>query len=262
MFSFTKRISTKEKVLFYESIANLLDGGVTLLSAFKGFASRLPVGALKDAVENTIFFVEGGDQLNTAMRKLPNFYTEKEIAIIEAGEQTGMLKDVFMAIAKELRTQQELKSKVMGALTYPFIIVLFLVLAMVVIMVYVIPQIMPVILEMAVDIPLSTRSLMAVSEFFKNNIFWLFGLLVAFSLIFRGFVLTESGKMWFDKFKVYNIVSGKVYKDYLIVQVMSTFNLLSSSGVSVVRALRLTGASSGNIFMSNIYSTIADEVSK
>ena len=117
-------------------------------------------------MENTIFFVEGGDQLNTAMRKLPNFYSEKEIAIIEAGEQTGMLKDTFMAIAKELRTQQELKSKVMGALTYPFIIVLFLVLAMVVIMVYVIPQIMPVILEMAVDIPLSTRSLMAVSDFF------------------------------------------------------------------------------------------------
>lgn len=84
MFSFTKSVSTKEKVLFYESIANLLDGGVTLLSAFKGFASRLSAGPLKDSVDNTIFFVESGDQLNTAMRKLPNFYTEKEIAIIEA----------------------------------------------------------------------------------------------------------------------------------------------------------------------------------
>ncbi len=170
MFSFIKRVSTKEKVLFYESIANLLDGGVTLLSAFKGFASRLPQGPLRDAMENTIFFVEGGDQLNTAMRKLPNFYTEKEIAIIESGEQTGMLKDTFTAIAKELRMQADLKTKVMGALTYPFIILIFLVLAMVVIMVYVIPQIMPVIIEMATEIPFSTRSLMAVSDFFRNNI--------------------------------------------------------------------------------------------
>lgn len=171
-----------------------------------------------------------------------------------------MLKDTFMAIAKELRMQQELKSKVIGALTYPMVILVFLVLALVVIMVYVIPQIMPVILEMAVDIPLSTRSLMAVSDFFRNNIFWLLGILIAASLFFRGFVVTETGKMWFDKFKIYNIISGKVYKDYLIVQVMGTFHLLSSSGVSVVRALRLTGASSGNVYMAHLYNLIADEV--
>lgn len=262
MLDFLKRISAKDKVLFYESVANLLDGGVTLLAAFKGFASRLPIWPLKDAVENTIFFVESGDQLNTAMRKLPHFYTEKEIAIIEAGEQTGMLKDTFMAIAKELRTSQELRSKVMGALTYPMVIMIFLVLAVVVIMVYVIPQIMPVIVEMAVELPLSTKSLMMVSDFFRNNIAMIFGFFVAAVLIFRGFVVTDTGKMWFDRFKIYNIVSGKVYKDYIIVQVMGTFNLLSSSGVSVVRALRLTGASAGNSFVSSVYNLIADEVSK
>ena len=39
-------------------------------------------------MENTLFFVEGGDPLSVAMRKIPNFYGEKEIAIIESGEQT------------------------------------------------------------------------------------------------------------------------------------------------------------------------------
>lgn len=68
--------------------------------------------------------------------------------------------------------------------------------------------------------------------------------------------------MWFDKFKVTNFVSGKVYKDYLIVQTMATFYLLSSSGVSVVKALRLTGASSGNVFMASIFNQIAENVSK
>lgn len=185
MSAFFNGISAKDKVLFYESISNLLDGGITLLAAFKGFSSRLPAGALKDSVDNTIFFVESGDQLNTAMRKLPNFYSEKEIAIIEAGEQTGMLRDTFMAIASELRMQTELKSKVMGALTYPVIIMIFLVLAIAVIMVYVIPQIMPVITEMATELTFSTRSLMAVSDFLRNNIIWILGVLIAFILMFR-----------------------------------------------------------------------------
>lgn len=121
---------------------------------------------------------------------------------------------------------------------------IFLVLAVTVIMVYVIPQIMPVIVEMAAEMTFSTRSLIAVSDFLRNNIYWIIGGIIAATLIFRGFVVTDSGKMWFDKFKIYNLVSGKVYKNYLIVQVMGTFHLLSSSGVSIVKALRLTGASS------------------
>lgn len=216
---------------------------------------------LKDSVENTIFFVESGDQLNTAMRKLPNFYTEKEVAIIEAGEQTGMLKDTFMAISMELRMQEELRTKVLGALTYPIIILIFLVLAIAVVMVYVIPQIMPVIVEMATELTFSTRSLIAVSDFLRSNIIWILLFVISSVLIFRGFVVTESGKMWFDRFKVYNFLSGKVYKNYMIVQVMNTFYLLSSSGVSVVKALRLTGASSGNVYIASVYHRIANAVS-
>lgn len=261
MFSFQTRISTKDKVLFYESIANLLDGGVTLLSALKGFSGRLGEGKLRDAVENTVFFIESGDQLNTAMRKLPNFYTEKEVAIIESGEQTGMMKDTFMEIARELRMQEDLKRKVIGALTYPIIILIFLILAVTVIMIYVIPQIMPVIVEMATELSFSTRSLIATSDFLRENIYWILGVLIAVMLIFRGFVTTDAGKMWFDTFKIYNIASGKVYKDYIIVQVMGTFHLLSASGVGIVKALRLTGASAGNAYIAMLYNRIADDVS-
>ena len=40
--SFLRSIPLKDKVLFYESISNLLDGGVTLVAALRGFVSRLP----------------------------------------------------------------------------------------------------------------------------------------------------------------------------------------------------------------------------
>jgi type IV pilus assembly protein PilC len=94
-----------------------------------------------------IFFIESGDSLNIAMRKFPNFYDEKEIAIIESGEQTGMLKDAFRSIATELRMQSELKTKVIGALTYPFVIMFFLFLALIVVMTYVVPQLIPILSE-------------------------------------------------------------------------------------------------------------------
>ncbi len=259
--SIFRTIPLRDKVLFYESIGNLLDGGVTLVSALRGFSERLQVGLLKEAVDNTIFFVEWGDALNIAMRKVSNFYWEKEIAIIESGEQTGMLKETFEAIASEIRMQEELRRKVIGALTYPFIILSFLVLALIVVMIYVIPQIMPIIAEMTTDIPLSTRSLIAVSNFLSQNSILLILGLLSFAFFIYAYANTEHGRRFFDRQKLFMPIIGGVYRNYIIVQVMSTFHLLSTSGVSIVRSIRLTGASSGNRLIVDMYNQIAEDVS-
>lgn len=79
------------------------------------------------------------------MRKLPNFFDEQEIAIIESGEQTGMIQKAFMAVSLDLRSQEELRGKITSAMTYPIIIFLFLCIAISVVMIYVIPQLMPII---------------------------------------------------------------------------------------------------------------------
>ena len=79
------------------------------------------------------------------MRKLPDFFNAGEIAIVESGEQTGMLQKAFLSIAEDLRSQEELRGKIIGAMTYPVIIMFFLLLALTVVMVYVVPQLMPVI---------------------------------------------------------------------------------------------------------------------
>ncbi len=140
--------------------------------------------------------------MNVAMRKIPGFYGDKEIAIIESGEQTGMLDESFEAIARQLRMQEDLERKVLGALTYPFIILFFLVLALIVVMVYVIPQIMPMIADMATEIPWSTRSLVATSDFFKENIIYIILSMVGLTLIFLGFIRTKPGRHWIDGQKI------------------------------------------------------------
>lgn len=258
----SQSISLKDKILFYESIANLLEGGITILNALKWLASRTPPGLFYNTLEHTIFFIESGDSLNIAMRKFPNFFHEKEIAIIESGEQTGMLKDSFQAISRELRAQEDLRRKVIWALTYPFVILFFLVLALLVVMTYVVPQIMPIIAEMNATPSLATRSLIGMSNFFRNHFILMFIVTLASSLIFRGYVMTVSGRQWFDRVKLYMPIIGTIYKNYLIVQVMSTFQLLASSGISIVKTLKLTGAAAGNVEVESMYLYMANEISK
>jgi type II secretory pathway component PulF len=262
MSLFSPSISLADKILFYESVSNLLEWGVTLLGSMKWLLSRTPVWLLRDTIEHTIFFVESGDALGIAMRKMSNFYTEKEIAIVESGEQTGMLVKAFRSISAELRMQEDLRRKVIGALTYPLVIMGFLILALTVVMTYVVPQIMPIIAEMTTTVPLSTRSLIAVSNFLRDNIVLLIVSLIALSLITRGYLMTESGRRWSDHQRLSLPIIGPIYRNYLIVVVMSTFHLLVSSGVSIVKVLRLTGASAGNSEIRDLYSLMADNVSK
>jgi type II secretory pathway component PulF len=112
--------------------------------------------------------------VNVAMRKLPDFFDEKEISIVESGEQTGMIQESFLAIANDLRGQEELKNKITSAMTYPVIIILFLILAISVVMVYVVPQLMPIIGSMAGDLPFTTRALIGTSNFLKDNYVFIF----------------------------------------------------------------------------------------
>jgi len=126
MFPFSSNISLSDKILFFESISNLLDGGVSLIASISSFTERINNGKFKSILQNTVFFLQSGDSLSTAMRKVPDFYTQKEIAIIESGEQTGMLKETFLAIAKDLRNQEDLRRKIANAMAYPVIILFFL----------------------------------------------------------------------------------------------------------------------------------------
>lgn len=110
------------------------------------------------------------------MRKLPDFFDEQEIAIVESGEQTGMIQKAFLSIAEDLRAQEDLHNKIVSAMTYPLIILVFLSIALMIVFIYVIPQLLPILTGTIEDLPWSTRSLIATSTFFREN--FLFILLI------------------------------------------------------------------------------------
>lgn len=60
-----------------------------------------------------------------------------------------MLQKAFLALANDLRDQESLRGKIIGAMTYPVIVMIFLGLAFIVVMVYVVPQLLPIISQMS-----------------------------------------------------------------------------------------------------------------
>lgn len=98
------------------------------------------------------------------------------------------------------------------------------------------------------------------SSFLSENILTIVFGSLALGLIFVGYTRTDMGKYRWDMQKLLFPLTGHVYKNYLIVRTMSTFHLLTSSGVSIVKTLRLTGESSGNTVIKKLYNLISDDV--
>ena len=105
-----------------------------------------------------------------------------------------------------------------------------------------------------------TRTLVLMSSFLSENIVTIIFGSLALGLIFVGYTRTEMGKYRWDMQKLLFPLTGHVYKNYLIVRTMSTFHLLISSGVGIVKTLRLTGESSGNTVIKKLYGLISDDV--
>ncbi len=255
---FWHRISIKEKALFYEHLANMVDGGVWVIAALHSFLDKNRNVKMEVEIMSLLVFVESGDSFNIAMKKLPSTFDRREVAIIEAWEQSGTMQNSFVSLANELRNQEELTSKVKGALTYPFIIILFLVGAILTIMTYIIPKLEPLFMNTWVELPLATRTLVATSGFIGHNIAGIIIFFIILTLSFNAYAKSTFGRRSLDILYLKIPVIGTVYRNYIIVRVASTLSLLLEAGIPIIRTLGLTGEGSNNV----LFQEKIEEISK
>lgn len=141
--------------------------------------------------------------MSIGMKKLPRTFDRRECAIVEAGEQSGTLAKSYISLSEELRTQEELRQKVIASLTYPGIIMGFLFAAVFVIMTYVIPKIRPLFDNSDTELPASTQALIASSEFIQNH--WIMIIVLSFFGFFtlKAYANTEGGRRMVDEWLIH-----------------------------------------------------------
>ena len=257
---FWHRVGTKEKALFFEHLSNLVEGGVTVIQALHSFLEKVGNPRFYAEVSELVLLVESGDPVSTAMKKLPRTFGRAEISIVESGEQSGTLQKSFASIAADLRSRDEIRMKLTGALTYPLVIMAFLMVAILVVMTYVVPKLVPLFQTSGTELPAVTASLMDTSNFVRDN----FVLIIAFFVLgafgLRAWLSTYSGRLAFDRYALRAPLIGPLYRNYLIVRVSSMLSLLIGAGIPIIKTLRLTGEATGNLVYEEKIADVASKV--
>jgi len=170
--------------------------------------------------------------------------------MVRVGEVTGILGESFSTIAAFMEKRQRVESKVLTAMIYPIVLILFCIAAILILTTLVIPKIGEQIKSAGKDLPWLTQRLMDVGHVMTS--WWLLVVIAVVAAIvwgLRRFVRTNRGAYMRDKLLLSLPVFGPLIKQRVVARFASTLSTLLGSGLAMAESLRVVSEVTGNTLM-------------
>jgi type IV pilus assembly protein PilC len=257
-----KKVTEKDITLFTRQLATMMKAGVPLLQSFDIVAKGHSNPSVSKLIQEIRGDVETGTSLNQAFRKFPLYFDPLFCNLVGAGEQAGILEDLLTRLAMYKEKTLKIKGQIKSALFYPVSIlgVAFIVTA--VIMIWVVPAFKSVFSSFGADLPAPTLFVMAISDFFVANWYFIFGgLFCGFYLFFQAWRRSVPMQRRMDAILLKVPIFGEVVKKATIARWTRTLATMFAAGVPLVESLDSVGGASGNAVYQDATRKIQTEVS-
>lgn len=255
-----KKITRRDITHTTNQLSALLNAKLPLSKALQALENQAPEGALRTLVADLGAMVREGRHLSDAFAQYPQHFSSLFCSMVKAGEVGGVLEHSLASVSQMLEKDEELKSRLKGALTYPMIMMAVMTISVVVLITFVVPRFTGVFADMGAALPMPTKILIAVSELFKKW-WWVMGgaLALAYALVGR-YVRTEKGRLAFDLLKLNLPIAGGLVREMSLARFSLTLGSLLESGVPILQAMDATRDVSGNSHISRILDGLKKEV--
>lgn len=254
----TSTIKRLDKILFTRHLHTLIESGIALDQALKISADQATNPRLKAVLTDLHSRVRKGQNFHTALAYHRKYFSDFFINLIKVGESSGTLEDVLEHLLEQQEQDYELITKTRGAMIYPAVIVVAALLIVILMMLFVIPTITDLLKDYDVELPLTTRILIFLTDAVNN-----YGFIIGpvFLLMLAGlyrYIKTPRGKAAWDLFKLRMPVLKNIVKEFNLARFCRSMSALLKSGVSIDEALILTASICGNVYYKD---AIANSVS-
>ncbi|MBD58453.1 MAG: secretion system protein [Pseudoalteromonadaceae bacterium] len=138
-----------------------IDRGLDIIRRTKAKAS------LAQMLANISSSIKKGSSLSQALRAYPDVFDNLYCNLIELGEASGNLSEIFAGIAKDLKFKRELQRKIIGSLTYPCVILFVCILSIFFIFNFIIPKMADMFGQLS-TLPWYTQLMLSISEWMGN----------------------------------------------------------------------------------------------
>ena len=246
---FAKRRKT-QIIDFTKQMSTLLNSGIKLTEALSVLTLQVSDVRFKNAIVDIRDRVVTGESFTDALSDYGDFFDVIYVSMVRVGEVTGSLGLSLSTIAGFMEKRRRVESKVITAMVYPIVLILFCFLAIGILTTTVIPKIGEQIARSGQELPGITKMLMGVGYVLTS--WWLLVVIagiVGIVWALRQFLKTSRGAYLRDKFLLSLPLFGPLIKQRVVARFASTLSTLLGSGLAMAESLRVVAEVTGNSLM-------------
>ncbi len=257
-----KRVKLSEKIIFTKNLSGMLKAGLPLTRALVVLDKQTSNVYFRVVIASILDTIDKGGTLSEGLGKFPNVFSSLFISMIKAGEESGTLPASLTEVGENLEKSYALNRKIKSAMMYPSIIVCAIFLIGILMFIYVVPTLTKTFKELGVQLPLSTRIVVGISDAISNHLLLLvLGIALIAGGIYTAFRLPRTKRM-IDFIVVRLPVIGTLIKEVNAARTTRTLSSLLTSGVDIGRAITITKEVLQNSYYKAVLSRIEEVIQK
>ena len=233
------KLPLKTLALFTRQMTMLLRAGSGVVPAISAIRRQMRKPQQAVLLEQVVADLEEGAPLTEALRKWKSTFSAVYCAIIAAGEASGMLTEMFDRLSLMVGKQRAMRNKIIGALTYPALLIIMSLGILLVLLFFVLPRFSDMFVQLGVEAPVTTQVLLASGAFVRG--YWAVILAVAVLLVVGMVLLFRSGtgRQWLTDIQHEAPFLGKLKSRLTQAQVFRTMGTLLESQVGLLETMEL-----------------------
>lgn len=245
-----RRIPSREFLVFNQELATLLKAGMPLVQSLDILRRRITNPLMKSVLDDVHDRVRSGSSLSEAFEAQGSLFPGIYTASLLAGEKSGSLEQVIRRYVTYVKVVSSVKRKTISALVYPAILLLLSLVVVALIVLKVVPAFGSFYEGMSgAELPLSTRVLVAVSNFAGAYFTLMTFTLLAALFAFWAWLKKPGNRVRFDKWTLSIPMLGGISQKFATSQASRTLATLLGGGIPLVNAIDIASRSIQNQYM-------------
>lgn len=245
------KVKNSDIVIFSRQLATMQAAGLPLVQAIGIIAEQATSKGLKTVLTQVREDVSSGGNFSEALAKHPSAFTSLYVNMVKAGETGGNLDVILERLSTYLEKAQALKSKIVGAMMYPAVIICVMMGVLVFLMVAVVPTFKDVFKSFNAELPIFTRILINISDTLQTKYIQLIGAVGGCIAGFTALKRTEYGSKLIDTVSLKLPVFGSLLRRMAVARFSRTLGTLQRSGVPILDGMDIVAKTAGNKVIEN-----------
>ncbi|MGP6379578.1 type II secretion system F family protein [Yersinia bercovieri] len=249
VMSFFKTVNSADLVLLTRQMSILVSSDIPLDETLKIIEKQSKKRYVSTVIHDVRKKVVEGYSLSDSLSYFPRVFNVLYRSMIAAGELSGHLGLVLLQLAEHIEQTQRLQRKIVQALIYPAILIFISAGVIIILLSVVIPNIIESFSFDNQELPLSTRAIMNISYYLKNNMLLIVIIAVALWIGLRRALKIKAVSYLFECYYLKIPVLGKAISRVNISRYLKTLTVLTSNGISLIPAMKISNQVITNYFI-------------